>query len=273
MADYVVDFLLGTGEMKKVLADAKTGATGGGGLGAGAGKGLKVIGMAAVVGVMMQLKAVSDTISFLLGTLSTGFIFLVSMFVQYITPFFKDPVRFFLNAWIDNTNMIIATLEFMTNAILGALTFGAVGGFGENKIEFPRFQKDIILNAYDDMKETIMSQEAGVGEIATSVKNFTNSFVEGFMTNTEYAELLDNTASESFGAVIRTTNNIGSLANLWQDAIDDAKSNLAKLSGKSMSGGMSTRYESPIAKYGPLFTDVVGSAVDRYNKNKGFSSR
>lgn len=272
MADYVVDFLLGTGEMKKILSDAKKNARKAEDSSEGKTGGIKVFGMFDIISFLEKLTSVIDTVNFLLSTISTGFIFLISMFVQYITPFFKDPARFFLSTWIDQTNAIITVLEFMTNAILGALTFGAVGGFGENKIEFPRFQKDIILNAYDNMKEVILSQESGIGDIAVATKNFAMSFVDGFMTNTEYSELLNTTASDSFGAAIRTTNNIGSLANLWQDAIDDAKSSLAKLSGKSYNG-MSTRYESPIAKYGPLFSTVLNTAVDKYNKNKGFSSR
>ena len=220
MADYVVDFLLGTGEMKQVLSDSKKGVSGGGGGSVGGGGGgMKVFGMLSILDILKELKSVMDTVSFLMATLSTGLVYLVGMFVQWITPFFKDPVRFLLEVFLDNANMIIGALEFMTNTILGALTFGAVGGFDENKIEFPRFQKDIILEAYDNMKSVILDSESGVSDIAKATLDFTMSFVDGFMTNSEYAKLMEDSASENFGKVIGSIGGIGGMADSIANAI------------------------------------------------------
>lgn len=267
-ADYVVDFLLGTKDLKQMLESGKSNVGGGGGMSpAAAAGGLKVVGVLALLGVVTQLKAVQETMSFLMTTLSTGLVFLISMFVQWIVPFFKDPVRFLLSLFVDQANMIITVLEFMTNAILGALTLGQVGGFGDNQIEFPRFQKDIILSAYDNMTEVINSSEDGIGEVAVSIMDFTNSFVDSFITNTEYAQLIEDSASTNFGKVVTSIDKTGGLADDINSAYERAKKKILGLFNDNDSNTF--RVTSPTLSASEK-TESTIDVMKRYNVNKNF---
>lgn len=131
------------------------GNTGGGGsnIGDTIGKGFKAGLMATgIIGFIMNLKPILETISFLLGIIGTFLGFLIGQFVAWIIPFFKDPVRNMIGLAVTIVNGITTSLEYLLNAILGTLTFGKVGGFGENMINLPRLNEDAILAAYDNLK-------------------------------------------------------------------------------------------------------------------------
>ena len=247
------DFNIAVGFDTGQLQSAMSGGAPNGG--SDSGGGMKVFGMLNIIEILKQMKAVTDSASFVLMALSTGFVYLLSLFYEYITPFFKDPVRFLLPGWITMANLIVGAVEFMTNLLLMGLN--KINPFGEEEftpVEFGRFRTDVILSAYDNMKDTIFDQESSISDITEAVFNFGQSFIEGFMTNEEYAGYLATQSEESMIAIVDSMGGVQNVAVALNDkAIETVKfmesieiGSRSYRSGGSISGGISgasTRYD------------------------------
>jgi len=186
-------------------------------LSSGVSKGLKATG---IVAILSQLSIVTETISFLLAIISTGIGFLVSSFAQFIVPFFQDPSRALIELSISTANLIIQGLEFGFNSLLGVISGGAVGGFEENFVEFPRLRPEIILEAYDSLQETLEAgSQATAQEIATAQKQFEDSYKNAFLTQAEYDEV-KNIAEDSKVGLIEASESVSSSAEEYIGVIE-----------------------------------------------------
>lgn len=194
MGDFNIDVGFNTNELKAATAGASGSGGGAGGTGSSSGfaKAIKAGLMATgIIGILMNLKPILETIGFLVGVIGSFMGFLIAQLIQFIIPFFKDPFRALMQLGIFIVNGIITGIEFLMNAILGVLTFGKVGGFGENKIELPRFQEEIILDAYDkvtEVSDALAMGDATASDLRDAQADFRASFLNSFMTASEFQD-------------------------------------------------------------------------------------
>lgn len=234
MADFTFDVVFNVDELNKNISGVSGGGsqagTGGLGMLSNIAKGFKLaLTATGIIGILTNLRVVLDTIGFVLGIISSLLGFVVAQLIQFIVPFFKDPTRALLSLVVYLINGIIGGIEFMLNALLGALTFGKVGGFGENMIEIPRLQEEVVLSAYDELKRVLQDESnASADDITDATRNFTMSFINGFMTDEELQQWkIDNqtkldktkTATDSaFDSLTSSLNYIENKFNSLQEA-------------------------------------------------------
>lgn len=132
-------------------------------------KGLK---MAGVVGILSQLKIVTDTVGIVLQLIQVGIVAIVGflgglfgLFLTKLVPFFDDPMTSLLRLGLFIVNGIITGLEFVINGILGI--------FGKDAIELPRFREDVLIDSL-----------SGPGSFLDKLSN-------SLMTNAEYMDYVN----------------------------------------------------------------------------------
>lgn len=195
----------------------------------GVSKGMKLAG---IVGILSSMKVVTDTIAIAIQTVSVVLVGIIGIlgnllgqFLLYITPFFKDPVKYLLKFGVFIVNGIITGLEFVTNTLIGALNkvidgLNNLNPFSDNAIsnvgtvELPRLQEGLVMKAYDDYKTTIVNlSEDGKLTLSESFGaglEFLEGLKNSFMTNTEFQKLIQEEKQkekEEFNKALEDTKN------------------------------------------------------------------
>ena len=178
-------------------------------MGFGVAKGLKIAG---VVGILSSMKIVTDIIGVamqMLGVIAVKqlgfFSALVGIVTAKIMPFFEDPMRYLLQFGLFIVNGIIAGIEFGLNMVVRAINL-VIRGINRliprnnwkvsemGRFELPRFQADLVLEAYDEYRDTMERLALEGKDKSSSATSALIQFLQGvgrsFMTNTRYQELL-----------------------------------------------------------------------------------
>jgi len=206
----------------------------------GVSKGMK---MAGIVAILTQLKVVTDSIGFILATVSSLISFFVVSFIQNVMGFFQDPVRSLLELGVWMVNGIISGIEMLANAIVPT-ALQPEGGF-----DFGEISTEEVIEAYDLAKEASK-------EMADGLK----------ITGEDTAVKIEDGASSMAGSIIDAMDSA-------KDVFDDLKDEI-KAAGRQMktSGGFSFDAQREIQRYatGPSIAEIKRMGA---NNTLKYSSR
>lgn len=190
MADFNIDVGFNTEELKEATKGAATGGgTGAGIRGEGFAKGLKTaLSATGIIALLASMKTILESISFILAFISSVIGLLVVKFLDFAIPFFVDSERNSVKQGIAIVNGFLTGVEFLVNTLAAIFTLGKVG-VGENKIELPRFQEDIILEGFDNLRKAEENLDLGIGsldDVIRAQKDYTDAVIDSFLTQGEF---------------------------------------------------------------------------------------
>lgn len=222
-ADFVIDVGFNTSE----LAAATGGGVGGGG-GASNQRGVDTVAKGVKGGLLQAgfqkfigiLTAVISPIGFLVGILGT---FLV-LFIQWAIPFFRDWERNTLRFSIFIVNSIIGALERVTNSLVSIVERVTGTDLSLLKIEFPRFQEEIILEAFDILKEVESNAKSTAEAIESAQKLYKDSFIKSLLTTEDFEALktANEESKDSWFETFKEFNTLSEVASFAGTKIKDA---------------------------------------------------
>jgi len=182
--DWTISLGYDTSGIQDAFERQNTGGTSSGGQGGnfensiagGFSKGLKFAG---IIGILTQLKVVTDSIAFVLGGLSGLFSYFVVSFIQNVVSFFQDPVRGLLDLGVFIVNKIIDGLNLVVMAINSLIP-----GTGSDISLLPNIDSEAVLEAYDAAKNMI-KEAIGMTEDTSGALNDVTVKVEGLKTSAD----------------------------------------------------------------------------------------
>ena len=200
---------------------------------AGFSKALKITGL---IGVVTGLSFILDTLGALLGLLT---FFVLSGIVE----FYRDPVRSLLQLGVFIVNGILSGLEAFANFILPG-----------QPVELPRFQTDLVLEAFDNYRDSLTEAaedgKVSTGEAFSAYKEFSQNLQQSFITNSDYQELVNEAALQN-----------KEVAELAFNSTDDLMTTIAE-GATGLATSASNMFERTKDKFDSLFDESSDKADD-----------
>lgn len=228
---------------------------------------MKVIG-----GLINQL--VAPFVPFLL-TLLKPVTVLLAIVLGFMLKFFKDPVRSLLQLGIFIVNGVLTGLEVLINVIRRIFGLGA--------IELPRFQEQLVLQAYDTLQEdlTTAAEDGRVTflEASDAFTKFGTGLINSFVKNSTFAkvvstgiangldetfilgQILEKGASNVSNLFVTVFDNIAKFGTAIDQKIADAQQALGIETGRSFN----QTFAQPLTGVGgiaPLLADIARQQIE-----------
>lgn len=238
--------------------------------------------------VLTGMKVVLDTIGFVLAGINAILGYLLSQVVLFLVPFFKDPTRALLGLSIDIVNGFITGIEYLGNLLVSGLN--QVPGIDLQTSELPRFQKEIILEAYDKLREvgeTVFiagdAGDQGADMIKEASRNYAQSWSDAFMITDDFEKVKEESqkaglslqetsqimletgesiekATEAAGAVVKT--NISNAFGAVDDAMNYLEKKAREITGQRFSSSSNTSKSSSSEITRNVFNSAYGFIRD-----------